>query len=195
MPASSPRVSDLVGRKRKRANSDGDMPKIMRVDFGQGSPDSCSDLSLGQRHSNERPETPARESFFMRNKILTWPVLSSGVFAGVFTGLISIPALHATMSSVSGWVLSVLPAAISSKAFTAAVGAAIAGSLVGLVVGAAALVAYGLYKICCTSKSKALAQMRQPLVEEQNSGKPTVVAPVKLTLEGGGDIANPTSYI
>ena len=191
MPASSPRVANVVGRKRKRSNSDADFIESSMVDFGRSSPV----LALDDATGSESAPTQARESFFMRNKILTWPVLSSGVFAGVFTGLISIPALHAAMSTVSGWVLSVLPAAISSKAFTAAVGAAIAGSLVGLVVGAAALVAYGLYKICCTSKSKALAQMRQPLVEEQNSGKPTVVAPVKLTLEGGGDIANPTSYI
>ena len=55
MSSSSPRVSDLVdkkSRKRKRSNSDGDIPKIMRVDFGQGSPDSYSDLGLGGRHTN-----------------------------------------------------------------------------------------------------------------------------------------------
>lgn len=188
---SSPRVSNVVGRKRKRSNSDGDFIESSMVDFGRGSPV----LVLDDVPENESIPTQARESFFMRNKILTWPVLSSGVFSGIFTGLTSIPALYATMSSVSGWVLSMLPAAITSKAFTAAVGAAIAGSLVGLAVGAAALLAYSLYKICCTSKSKASAQMRQPLIEGQNSGKPTVVAPVKLTLESGDDNANPTSDI
>ncbi len=198
MPNSSPRVADLVdkkSRKRKRANSDGDIPKIMRVDFGRGSPDSYSDLGLGQRHLNERPKPSTRESFFMRNKILTWPVLSSGVFAGVFTGLISIPALHVTMSSVSGWVLSVLPAAITSKAFTAAVGAAFAGGLVGLAVGVCALLVCALYNKWLSSKSDASADIRQPLVGGQNGGKPTVVAPVKLTLESGASVANPTSDI
>ena len=187
MSSSSPRVSNLVGSKRKRANSDGDLPKIMRVDFGRGSPDSYSDLGLGERHTNERPETPARESFFMSNKILTWPVLSSGVFAGVFTGLISIPALHSTMSAVSGSVASIIPGAVGSNLTATAVGAAFAGSLIGLAVGVCALLVCALYNKWLSSKSDASADIRQPLVEG---------ATAQLVFAGSNrHVANPTSDI